>query len=209
MPYTAIIEHGNICRSGTNIHYRHAQFLFIRIQRSDGRSQGLEYQSFHVNGHFMNAVHQILCRGGGHCDQMYFCFQAPPGHTHRILDTVHRIDQVFLGQDVQDLPVNGQGYRLGQFQHPGYIVLGNFLFHRYVTGTAFLNGNGALGIDPTNVITGDGKHGPVHLYTGHQFGFPYGSFDGVHDPVPVHDRTFLDALGRGIAYTEDLVRSFI
>ena len=54
---------------------------------------------------------------------MNFRFQADAGHPHRIADTILFVDDVELGQGMEDLPVEGDGDRPGGFDRPLNIII--------------------------------------------------------------------------------------
>ena len=82
----------------------------------------------------------------GACHDMNLCFQPDTGHADRVLNAGLFVDDVFLGQDVDDLPIHGYGDGTRCVDDTINIGLRNF--------RAF-NGDNATAVEAGDVSTGD------------------------------------------------------
>jgi hypothetical protein len=112
-------------------------------------------------------------------------FQAHAAHPDRVADAfLGVVDDVFLGDGVQDLLVGRHGDGLGRLEHAVEVGIGHFAArHRHDTGRV-----AALG-----VAAGNGGVDRADLAAGHQLGFFHRALDRLHGGFDVHHHAALHA----------------
>ena len=79
-------------------------------------------QVLHGKAGQVAALDNILGRGDGAGDDVHLHFQADAAHAQGIFYAVLVVDDIFLGYDVNEVPVGGDGYGLGGVDGPGDVV---------------------------------------------------------------------------------------
>jgi len=109
-------------------------------------------------------------------------FQAYPGHSQRIVNSLLVVHDVLLRQDMEDLPVEGQSDGLGRIQDPVDVRLVHF---------PTLDGDHPVAVQTLDVSPGDPGVHRRDFTARHQFRFFHGLANGVdrlididHHPGP-------------------------
>ena len=126
---------------------------------------------------------------------MHLGFQAHPGHTQRFLDALLAVDNVFLGQDMQNLLVRRNRHRLGRVDHPLQIQAIHF---------PVLDRHDAVGIEAADVTAGNTHVDRVNLAARHQLSLFHRTLYGLHRRFDVNHHAFLHTLGGVGAYAHNL-----
>jgi len=128
-------------------------------------------------------------------DDMHLGLQADPAHPQRLLDAVLVVDDELLGENVNDLPVHGDGDRLGRVDDPADVV---------VVHLAVLDGDHPLRVEPLDVPPGDTGEDRLDLAAGHQLRLLQRLFDGADGALDVDHHPLAQPLGRTGADPHDV-----
>ena len=126
---------------------------------------------------------------------MHLGLQTDAAHAERFADAVLLVDDEFLGQDMDDFAVHGDGDGLGGVDDAAHVLLGDF---------AVLDGDHALGVEALDVAAGDTGIDRLDLAAGHQLGLFDGLADGGDRALDVDDDPFAQAAGRAGADADDV-----
>src|SRR4029079_18376719 len=108
------------------------------------------------------------------------------GHAERLLDAVLVVDDVFLGNDVNDFPVEGNRDRLRRIDDPNQIVIADFLV---------FDGDDAVGVQALDVPAGDARVDFGNIAAGNQLGLADRTLDRLDGAFDIDD----DALAQSLA----------
>ena len=98
-------------------------------------------------------------------------FQAHPAHTEGLSNPVLVVDKVLLGNDVDDLPVEGHGDRLGGIDDPIDVGLGHL---------PILDGDYTVGVETLYVAPGNADVDAIHIDPSHKFGLLHGALGALY-----------------------------
>ena len=161
-------EDGDVGGAAADVHQADAQFLLVGGEHRLGRGQLLQHDVGHVQAGPVAGFDDVLGAGHGAGDDVHLGLQADAAHAERLADAVLLVDDELLGQDMDDLPVHGDGDGLGGVDDAAHVLLGDL---------AVLDGDDALGVDPLDVAAGDPGVDRFDLAAGHQLRL----FDGLAD----------------------------
>ena len=99
-----------------------AQLLFLFREHGLARGQGLQHDVAHVQAGAVGAFHDVVGRGHGAGDNVDLGLQPDAAHAHGVLDAGLVVHDVFLGQNVNDLPVHGNGHGPGRLLDPLHVL---------------------------------------------------------------------------------------
>ncbi len=128
---------------------------------------------------------------------MHLRLEPHADHVERILDTTLLVDDVLLGNDVDDLTVHGDDHGLRRVYDPVHVRAGDL---PPATGDS----HHAAGVQPLDVAAGDAGHDVLHLTPGHLLGGLHGGVHRLEGGLDVDHHAAAEAgRGRG-AHTDDL-----
>ena len=188
-------KNGDVGGSAADIHQADPQFLFIGRKCCFGGCQLLQNDVCHIQAGAIAGLDNVLGARHCPCDDMHLSLQADAAHAERFADTVLLVDDEFLGEDVNDLTVHGDGDCLGGVDHPAYVLLDHL---------AVFDGDHTLGVDPLDMTTGDAGIHRFDLATGHQLGLADRFANRADRAFDVDDHTFAQAAGRACADADDI-----
>ncbi len=186
-------EHGDVRGATTDVHQAHAQFLLVLGEHRIARGELFQDYVVHFQAATAHTLDDVLGRAHRAGDHVYLGLQAYAGHTHRLADAVLGIDDEFLGQDVQDLLVGGDGHGARRVDDPLHVAGGHFLV---------ADSDDAMGIQAADMTAGDARVDRVDLAAGHQLGLFHGALNGMHRGFDIHHHTLLEA-ARGMGTDAD------
>jgi hypothetical protein len=172
--------------SPADIHQGHSQFLLVvKEDRFAGR-QLLQDDVIDLQAGPVAAADDVLGRGSRSGDDVHLGFQPHSGHPQGLHDSVLVVHDEFLGQNVQDLPVVGNGHGPRRIDDPLDIIFGDFpVFDRHHP----------VAVEPADVAPGDSAVNRADLRPGHQLRFLHGFADRFHGGVDVDDHPLAHSLG--------------
>ena len=107
VPQHAVAQDHQFRGAAADVQQAAAQFALILREAGFGGSQRLEHRVGHFHAGLVDGDHQILHGRSRGSDQVNVHFQPPADHAQRIANIIVRIQQKFLGQDVQHHAVLG------------------------------------------------------------------------------------------------------
>ena len=134
----------------------------------------------------MTGADDVLGAGDGSGDDVHAHFQAHPGHAEGVGDAALVIDDKFLGQDVDDLPVQRDGHGLGRVDHP-LDVPGADL--------AAFDGDDPVAVKAFDVAAGNAGVDRANFATGHEFGLFEGLLDRLDGLLDIDHHALAQARG--------------
>ena len=175
----ALVKNRDAGRAAADFHERHAQFLFIVGENRVRGGERLEHEVGDAIAGALHALAQILRGRGLRRHEIHLHFEPRPRHADRIGDPFLLVDDVFLGDVVQQLVIAAQRDGARDFVHPRHVLRGDlFPAHRHDTGRA------ACG----DVLTRDTAGHVGHARAGHPLGVLERGGNGARRLVDVaHD----------------------
>ena len=136
-------EHGNVGCARADIHQAYTQVLLVLAQGGETGCQGLHQQFVNHQTTPRHAFTNVLGGAEGGSDYVHVHFKPDSGHANGLLDSVLVIQNVLLGQHMQDFLVCRHRDGARGLQHPVNIAFSDFLV---------LDGYRAVGIQAADVI---------------------------------------------------------
>ena len=130
---------------------------------------------------------------------MHLHLQAHSGHAQGMQDVVLGVDDVFLRQDMKNLPVQGKGHGAGRFKRPVHIPLPNF---------AALDRYHPVAVETFDMVSGDAGVNGADGAAGHEFRFFESFTHGFHRLFYVHHHALAQTGGRACAYADYINSAF-
>src|SRR5262249_37156704 len=115
MRYRSLIEDNDFGGARANVQQAGTQFALVQLENGIGAGERLEDDIIHVNTCAIRGGDEVLCRTGRTGHNMSIHFQAVRNHANRVLYAALIVDNEFLRQQVEGLPVSRQRYGAGSF----------------------------------------------------------------------------------------------
>src|SRR5262245_31547856 len=188
MPDGPVPKERQIGGAATDVDQDHAELHLVGGKHRLTRGQRLYYDVVDGEAGPVDRADHVVNRADGAGHDVDLDFQAGPGHAHGIPNAVLVIHHEGLGQDVNDLPVLGQGDGPGRLHGP---------LHVGRTHLALLarHGHGAAAVDSADVAARDAGVNTGHLDPCHLLGLGDRLADGFYGGVDVDHNPFAQAAG--------------
>src|SRR5512137_1627143 len=111
-------EDRDVGGAAADVHQAHPQLLLVLGEGGERARQRLQHDVRHVQAGALGALDDVLRRGHRAGDDQRLGLQAHAAHADGVLDAVLVVDHELLGEDVDDLAVEGDGHRLGLLDDP-------------------------------------------------------------------------------------------
>ena len=186
MAYGAVGKDGDVGGAAADVHQAHTQVPFVFSQHRVAGGELFEDDLLHFQAAAANTFLDILggVDGAGH--QVHLGLQAHSRHPHGLLDTLLAVDDILLGQDVQDFLVRGDCHGLGRVYNPLQVVAVDLLV---------LDGDDAVGIQAADMAAGNSHVDRVYLAARHQLGLLHRPLNGLHGGLDIDHHPLLHPLG--------------
>ncbi len=145
----------------------------------------------------LDAGPEVLEQGHRARDDVDVDLELDAVHAQRVVNPVLLIDDELLGNDVDDLPVGGDGNGFRLLEHPADVLLGDF---PVPSG----DGDDAPAVEALDVGARNADERGVDLLAGHQLGVRPGFLDRLGRFVEVDDDALAQAARFGRADADDL-----
>jgi hypothetical protein len=203
VPDRALLVEGQVGRAAADVGDEHAHLPLGRLQYRLGRGQGVEHRLFGADADVAGAVLvQVLQRRRGRGDDVGLYLQPVAVHAQRLAHPGVVVDGVVARDQVDDLPVVGDGDGLGRLQ--GAVDVGRGDAVVAAGARAAANGYHAFVVDGADVFPGDADHGLREPIAGRFLGRLHRAREGHRRRRYVDDHPFAHAARRLDAQAYDL-----
>ena len=161
--------------------------LFFRRKGGLGRGELSKDQIVDGKPGEIAALDDVLGGGDGAGDDVNLDFEPHPAHAHGVLYAVLVVDDIFLRYHVDEVPVRGNGHRLGRVDGPRDVVLP----HLFVPDR-----HHAVAVEALDVGPRDPRQAARDLDARHQLRLFQGLLYGIDRAVDVDDDPFAQARRR-------------
>ncbi len=196
MPQGVLREDGQIGDAAAEVDEGHAQLLLFVGEHRFACGQALQGDAVDLQAGPVGALENIIQGSGGAGDDVDLALQAHPVDAHRVLDAVLAVDQKFLHQGVDHLPVRGDGHGAGRVDDPFHVRRGHL---------PVLDGNDPLAVDHLGLAAPHAGINGTDFAAGHGFRFLHGLADGPDGVFNVDHHPFAEpAVGGGAPQADDI-----
>src|SRR5690349_2362366 len=183
--------------AAANIEEAAPEVAFVLREAGLGGSEGLEHRVADENSRFVGGGDEVLRRGDRGSNDINVGDQALANHTDGITNAVLRIDNEFVGKDVEDFAVFGERNVARGIYGAANVFALNVARTRTKRDTA-------TAVHAPDVMSGDADKRFFDGNVGHAFSFFDGTADGAHRGIEIDDESFAQTFGFGGAQRQKL-----